>query len=158
MYPENVLEQQQNLQQRRLALEVLTNKDTRKYFHFNTLDNFICHFDSISNTDDRQWIYQALHNYLENATGLTSEIDVHSSTAIYEEYLSKIAMYYDNHLGFTMYTYLWVVIPIYFITLLIIGYFLNFYLVLLLLGALFICHMTYLYGKHKQKKLFGAFY
>ena len=158
MHNENALEQKQILQQRRLTLESLLSKETRNYFHFNTLDNFIYHFERISNSDDRQWVYHTLNNFFDEASGLIDQIDVDSSNTIYEEYLSKIASYYDSYLGFTMHTYLWVVVPMYLIALLILGYFLNFYLVLLLLSALFIYHMTYLYNKHKQKKLFGTFY
>jgi hypothetical protein len=151
-------EQQNTLRMKKVTLESLVNKDRRKYFHLNTLDNFIYHFGDILNVDDRQWIYKTLQNYINEAQGLSQKITIDSSKAIYEDYLSKVATYYDKHLGFTMYVYLWVIIGMYLAALLIITYITNIYIEIVVSSALFIYHMTYLHEKHKQKKLFGTFY
>ena len=151
-------EQQKVLQHRKAMLESFVNQNSRKYFHLNTLNNFIYHFTGISNIDDRQWIYKTLQSYMDEAHGLSQQINIDSSKSIYANYLGKVANYYDKHLGFTMYVYLWVIVIMYLVVLLIVAYATNIYIGIVLLGALYTYHMTYLYKKHKQKKLFGTFY
>src|SRR5688572_5821570 len=95
--------QQKVLQHKKATLESFVNHNSRKYFHLNTLNNFIYHFTDISNIDDRQWIYKTLQSYMDEAHGLSQQINLDSSKVIYENYLNKVANYYDKHLGFTMY-------------------------------------------------------
>jgi hypothetical protein len=95
---------------------------------------------------------------MDEAHGLSQQINIDSSKSIYANYLGKVANYYDKHLGFTMYVYLWVIVIMYLVVLLIVAYATNIYIGIVLLGALYTYHMTYLYKKHKQKKLFGTFY
>jgi hypothetical protein len=130
-----ISEQQRFLWQKRAILENLVQKEKRMYFHLNSLNNFIYHFNEITNFEDREWVFKRIINYIDEALRLTHLINLDSSKTIYKTYLEKIAKYYENYLGFTMHVYLWIITIMYLIVFAIIAYFTTVYIGLITLEA-----------------------
>ena len=76
---------------KKLSSSILTN---RKYFHLQTVKNFIQYFPAIKNNNDRLWVLNNLNDYLENCTSHINSIDRYTSSILYMKYLDKIGDFY----------------------------------------------------------------
>ena len=151
-------EQEKALNDKLRVLKNLIPEERKRFFHLNTVSNFIYHLDQIKTPDDRNWIQSTLLSYLDEAMANINSMNMEVSKQLYKSSLEKLARYYDEYLGFTMIIYLWVIVFFYLVLTVIISFFLYPYIGILPVIAVFTYHMTYLYRKHKQKKLFGTFY
>jgi hypothetical protein len=128
-----------------------------KYLHYNTVNNFIFHFNDINNNTDKEWIYVNLSEYLSICKTMNEGIDRHASSQLYDQYLDKIASYYRSNLGFIMIVSKTLYIIIYLVVFVLLAVLFNF-LVGFLVVPLLIFHFDYIGKKSKRKEAYGVFY
>jgi hypothetical protein len=80
-------------------LEEGYNKYELKYFHFNSIKNFIKYFDSIRYAKDKNDIKELMGEYF-NAIRSEDLITKEISQQFYLDYIERIAQYYVSQLDF----------------------------------------------------------
>ena len=138
----------------------LRNKSTSneaKYFHVNTIENLIVHFQQIKTENDKNWVYESLVEYFEECSGFLPSIDRETSKDLFDTYIDKITDYYHSNLGFTMLINRAVVYGVYILAILICYIFFSWYV---LVGVVvFIIFQTIrTYQKFKAKQVYGLFW
>jgi hypothetical protein len=153
-----------NLENKKVHLEVLLNElsnsitsTDRPYFHLQTIENLIFHFDEIKTENDKNWVYHGLVSYFTKCAEIVPSIDRETSTHIYDEYIDNITDYYHKHLGFSMLTNRSIVYVIYFIVLILCYVFLNWYAVLFA-ASFFILMIFKMFKKNKEKKVYSLYW
>jgi len=130
-----------------------------KYFHLNTLCNFILHFNEIKTVNDKRWIFESLKSYFVECSEYLDSMDRNTSHLLYVKYLNKVGDYYRNFLGFSIYTSLEIVLFLIIIVALLLKLlvFTWFYC----MAFAIICSLSYIIFisyKKKLKKTFGLFH
>jgi len=134
----------------------LTGLESR-YFHLNTVDNFIFHFNAIEPEEDRVWAYTKLCKFFEVCNNYIDNIDRKRGAELFRTYLSKVAMLYREKLGFALLIDKFYLITFYFIIFLIL-YFTTSVWISLISVLLFLIHYFHNFSKYRQKKLYDLFF
>lgn len=135
----------------------------RKYFHPNTIENFIFHFDEIKTETDKNWVYETLTSYFKICLDLihSSEpfdsIDSKTSKILWYDYIDKLTDYYEKNLGFDVLINRAFVYFVYLIVLTLCSVFFNFYVVLLV-ASFFIFQIYKAYKKYSKKQVYGLYW
>jgi len=133
----------------------LTSPESR-FFHLNTLDNFIFHFDEIKPEEDRVWVYKNLWMFFEACDEYIDNIDRKKGSQLFSTYLFKVAMLYRKKLHFALLIDKTYLIPFY-LTFFIILYFTTSFWISLVPILIFFVHYFYNFSKYRQKRLYGMF-
>src|SRR6266436_6151964 len=72
----------------------------KKYFHLNTIENLIFHFEEIKTENDKNWIYETLEEYLKKCLALIPSIDRNISKDLFYDNINKLTTYYHDNLCF----------------------------------------------------------
>ena len=139
-------------------LSIKIVRKSKKYFHLRSVQNFVHHFEKISNENDKLWILKNLNNYLESCESYINSIDRNISKDLYLKYLDKIGDYYRENLNFTLYTSFDILLILFTILLLTSSLFLNLISSLFLITSCFLIYIFYLMYKKKHNKTFGFFH
>ncbi len=133
-----------------------TSSET-KYFHVNTIENLIAHFQQIKTENDKNWVYESLVEYFEQCSEYLPSIDRQISKDLFYTYIDKLTDYYQSNLGFTMLINRAVVYGVYILAILICYIFFSWYV---LVGVIcFIIFQTIrTYKKFKAKQVYGLFW
>ena len=124
--------------QRKTYLQVLINElsnsvgyNDKKYFHIQTIENIIYHFENIKSENDKDWVYKILVTYFEKCSKIKTSIDRNISKNIFDEYIDKITDYYYSNLGFVMLINRPLIYFVYFVCLVLCYVFFKFYVVII---------------------------
>ena len=142
-------------------LEILSiniDQKLKKYFHLHTVQNFIHHFEEISNKNDKIWILRNLNDYIENCEIYINSIDRNISKDLYMKYLDKVGDYYRENLNFTLYTSFDILLMLFTALLFLTIFFLNWLSSIVLITFCFLVYVLYLTYKRKANKTFGFFH
>jgi hypothetical protein len=134
-----------------------TSANGRKYFHFQTIQNIIIHYDEIKTQNDKEWVYNSLLQYFAACKELGPAIDRNTSKMLFYEYVDNLADYYGKNLGFSLMLNRTVIYFFYFLCLLLTYIFVNVY-VMLVLASLFIYHIGTQYLKYKRRRVYSIFF
>lgn len=129
----------------------------KKYFHYNTIENLIFHFDEVKGENDQNWVYATLEEYLRKCFGLLPSIDRETSKGLFYEYVTKLTTYYQDNLGFTMLLNRSLVYLVYFVILGICYTFFNWY-VLIVVASFFIFQIVRVFMKYRAKRVYGIYW
>lgn len=143
-----------------MLLDELSNSITatdRRYFHLQTIENLIFHFDEIKTENDKNWVYNGLVIYFNKCAELAPSIDRETSMNMYYDYIDNITDYYYKNLGFSLLTNRSIVYLIYFIVLLLCLIFFNYYVVLLA-ASFFVFRIIVLFKKYKDRKVYSLWW
>ena len=132
-------------------------KEEKRYFHINTLENLIFHFEEIKTENDKTWVYENLVEYFKKCSEITASIDRNTSKGLFYEHIDKITDYYHSNLGFVMLVNRSIVYLIYFLILLVCYTFFNLYVVSLV-ASFFIYQIIRVFKKYKAKQVYGLFW
>jgi len=141
-------------------LDELSNSITatdRRYFHLQTIENLIFHFDEIKTENDKNWVYNGLVIYFNKCAELVPSIDRETSRNMYYDYIDNITDYYYKNLGFSLLTNRSIVYLIYFIVLVLCFIFFNYYVVLFA-ASFFVFRIIVLFKKYKDRKVYSLWW
>jgi hypothetical protein len=145
-----------NIQLEALKREI---KGSRKYFHLNTVRNFIIHFEELPNEKAKGWIFEDLCAYFIECGYYLNSIDRDISHVLYFKYLDKISIYYHDHVRFTLYPGFILILLILIVFTIVLKLFFFNWLYSILFGVFcFVTYSTYLIRKKKNKRTFGFFH
>jgi len=128
-----------------------------RYFHTNTIENLITHFEEVKTENDKNWVYESLVEYFKKCSEFTPSIDRQTSKDLFYEHIDKITDYYHNNLGFTMLINRSVVYFIYCLIILLCYIFFNLYVVAVIVFLILI-QITRTFKKFKEKQVYGLFW
>jgi hypothetical protein len=155
---------QQQIDQRKVHLQSLMNglnssivDSEKRYFHINSVENLIFHFEDIKSENDKEWVYAGLLEYLKECAENSTSIDRTASKYLFYEYIDKIADYYQNHLGFVTFLNRAVIYLFYFLVLAV-CYFLFHYYILIGVAAFIFFQIARTFIKYKGKQVYGLFW
>jgi len=146
-----------HLQTLLLELRNKVTSNETKYFHVNTIENLIVHFQQIKTENDKNWVYQSLVEYFEQCSKSLPSIDRQTSKDLFDTYIDKVTDYYHNNVGFTMLINRSVVYGVYILAILICYIFFSWY-VLVGVICVIIFQTIRTYKKFKAKKVYGLFW
>lgn len=129
----------------------------RKYFHVNTVENLIFHFDKIRTENDKNWVYENLLSYLTVCLKIGSSINKQIGEEMFYENIDKLTDYYYNNIGFSLLLNRELVYGIYILILIVCYFVFNFYIVIGL-AILFSFITIRTFRKYKEKKVYGLFW
>lgn len=134
-------------------------KSQKKYFHLNTVNNFIAHLSKIKNENAKEWISINLRDYIDDCKVFINSMDRDTSESLYLKYLTKIGDYYRVNLQFSIYASLDIVfIPFAFLIIISKVLFFNWVFSVFFGGICYLCYLLYLVRKKKNKRTFGLFH
>ena len=116
------------------------DKSALRYVHFRSIENFILYIDDIKNMYDKSKIENYINEYfyeIKNTDGLITD---EFSYYLYKNFISKIGIYFQKHLGFRVITRPSTFIPTTFVDILLFftGIFVFFVV------KLFLVHLTHI--------------
>lgn len=79
----------------------------KKYYHVNSVRNFIWHYDEISDLAAKRKIYDILISFFCEAKSKKVD-DVYLSNDLFKNHLSVIGEYYEDNLKFVVYPKIWI--------------------------------------------------
>ncbi len=123
-------ERKEHLQALISELQAAVIVSERKYYHLNTLENLIFHFEGIKAEKDKNWVYETLDEYFKECFSNTLNMDREISKRLFFEYLDKITDFYHSNLGFVVLMNRGVVYFAYLVILALCYYYFNLYVVL----------------------------
>ncbi len=129
----------------------------RKYFHINTVENLIFHFDKIRTENDKNWVYENLLSYLTVCLKIGSSINKQIGEEMFYENIDKLTDYYYSNIGFSLLLNRELVYGIYILILIVCYFVFNFYIVIGL-AILFSLITIRTFRKYKGKKVYGLFW
>lgn len=132
------------------------NKNNRRYFHPNTVNNLIFHFNEINIEADKEWILKNLREYFSECEHLCNNLSRSSGHELYMKYLYKITDYYHNNLKFVQSDR--ALFVLFYLGLFIALYFIFGFLISIIAIAIFIFRFVVLFKKYKQKRVFSLYY
>jgi hypothetical protein len=138
-----------------LSNAVLQNN--KRYFHLNTIGNLIYHFEEIENQRDRTWVYESLVEYFKKCADLVPSIDRKTSQFIFHEYLSRIAEFYDDKLGFVLLINRWVFYLVYAVVILVFYIFFKFYFAVFI-AIIFVIQIFRVFKKYRERRCYSLFW
>ncbi len=155
---------QKNFDQRKGHLQSLMNElnnsigiNEKKYFHLQTIENLIFHFERVKTENDKNWIYETIVVYFKRCSEIMTSIDRNTSKDLFYEHVDKVTDYYHNNLGFVLLINRTIVYLIYFLILLLCYIFLNFYVVIIV-ASLLMFQTFRVFKKYKEKMVYGLFW
>jgi hypothetical protein len=141
-------------------LNDLRNKVTTneiKYFHVNTIENLITHFQFIKTENDKIWVYESLVDYFEHCSHFYHSIDRETSQNIFDTYIDKITNYYHSNLGFVLLINRAVVYGVYLVAVLICSIYFKWYILVTVI-SLILYQIIRTYNKFKSKQVYSLFW
>jgi hypothetical protein len=155
---------QKQFDSRRGHLQVMLNElngsighREKKYFHVNTIENLIFHFQDIKTENDKNWVYETLQEYLKKCFELMASIDRNISRNLFKNYIDKLTNYYRNNLGFIVLLNRSIVYLVY-LTILSTCYFVFNIYVVVTIAFLFIIQTLRVFKKYREKKVYSLFW
>ena len=128
-----------------------------RYFHLNTLENLIHHFDEIKIEEDRVWTYLSLCKFLEANNNHLDDMTREKASELFNSHLLKVIEFYREHHSFALLIDTRYLVPFYLI-LFVILYFTTLFLISLIPVLLFLFHYLYNFNKYRLKWLYGLFF
>ncbi len=128
-----------------------------KYFHVNTIENLIAHFQQVKTENDKNWVYESLVEYFKKCSEFLPSIDRQTSKDLFDEYIDKITDYYHSNLGFVMLINRTVVYCVYILAISICYIFFSWYVVGIVIFFI-IFKIISTYKKVKDKQVYGLFW
>lgn len=153
----NIKNRKQNLETLLNQLTSLIGPNVKRYFHINTIENLIFHFDEIKTENDKIWIYQSLVDYFTMCSEYAPYIDRDKSKSLFYEHLDKITDYYHNNLGFSVLINRTVVYLFYIVILLLSYSYLNLY-VAIAITLLLVLQTVRTFNKYRIRRVYGLFW
>jgi hypothetical protein len=132
------------------------NKENLKYFHPNTINNLILHFNEIKIEADKEWVFNNLREYFSECYKICDNFDRRNGRELYMKYLSKITDYYYENLKFTQSDR--TLFVVFYLSLFLALYLILDYRFALPVIAIFIFRFIVLYKKYKQKRVYSLYY
>jgi hypothetical protein len=129
----------------------------KKYFHINTIENLIFHFEEIKTESDKNWIYETFQEYLRKCKEIVPSIDRNISKNLFYDNIEKLTNYYRNNLGFVVLINRSIVYFVYFVVLLVCYLFFNFYVVVIV-ASFFVFQTIRVFKKYNEKKVYSLFW
>lgn len=133
-----------------------SNKNNPKYFHPNTINNLILHFDEIKTEADKDWIFRDLREYFSECQQVCDVFNRDSGRELYMKYLSKITDYYHYHLKFVQSDR--TLFVLFYLGLFLLLYFIADLRFASIAIVFFVFRFVVLYKKYKQKRIFSLYY
>ena len=136
------------------ALKDVLDSRHKKYYHLNSIENFLFHFNNLNN-DNREIVLQLLiqcFNYYKTH----SIRDIYESLDVFQRYLKPIGKIYELQLGFSIFIKPWL-----FLLYIIPGYVLVYYLfdnnhiILYFFSLIVLSFIIYFFVKLSNKKLYA---
>ncbi len=82
--------------------KILSEKISSKYYHPNSLQNFINHFEKISNQNDKEIVQSLLNDYLDII--INDDIDNSAdSKRLFKSYIQPIGQAYSRNMPFNVF-------------------------------------------------------
>lgn len=125
-----------------------------RYYSPNTLFNLIYHLDSLEEGNKKQQIVKGINEYLDFVTE-TPICSIQDSQLAYQEYLHPIIRYYVKKVGFVSYGKPQILIPLFLLPSLLLGFLLQSVIAWIIIGLFLIFSFTYNYQKYSEKKTYG---
>ena len=131
-----------------------SNFGNKKYFHLNSIRNFIIHFENFASYTEKYFVIDLINKYFDFLIE-KAYIDQNDAKKIFYEYIQPIGIFYSKRLGFTLYTSLSTYL--FFIFFAFITFYLLKFGILFYVFTILILLARYMasYLKFKKNKVFG---
>lgn len=146
----------ETLQSKLEVIKSIIPKDEWKYFHIESVENFIFHLDSIKNDRTKKRIENEINSYL----GLVEEelANKKSLTDIYKDLYSKklysIVTFYEDELKFIKRPYYPLAILFFIILFIVLFKIFNIYAAIIIVSLIILSYTVYASSKIKSKKYY----
>lgn len=123
----------------------------KKFYHLNSIENFIHNFGLIKSDSSRNFILNSLEDYFIYCNG-NSITEIHKSLEIFNKYLKPVGKIYEKEAGFAIFIKPWLltlyIVAINFIVY-ILGSNISASIICNLIILFFIFYLAYKYKEHK---------
>jgi hypothetical protein len=136
------------------ALKDVLDSSHKKYYHLNSIENFLFHFNSLNN-DNREIVLRLLIQCFDYYR-VHSIRNIYESLDVFQIYLKPIGKIYESQLGFSIYIKPWL-----FLLYIIPGYVLIYYIfdnnhiILYIFSVIVLSFIVCFFLKVSNKKLYA---
>jgi hypothetical protein len=131
--------------------------DIKRYFHWQTIDNLIYHFDHITIEDDKRSVHASIMSFISECILVRDIIDRKLSVRLWNKHLDKVTDYYSSNLGFHLVANQLVSFAFYLLLFLAGTYFFNLFIGLVPV-AVFLIQSFLISRWRRERKAYCLFY
>jgi len=140
-----------------IGLKEQLTLNEQRYFHINTVENYVFFLDEIKSNEDKIWVYTTLSQYFLDSANYTTSIDRKKSQELFLKYLDKLTDYYQTNFGFVLIINQ-TLFASFFLLLFLICYFILGIFFSLIPVTIYLLLTIRTYKKLKEKKVYSIFY
>ena len=133
----------------------LKGRDSKRFYHLRSVENFIYHIDKIHSQSEREKMYDLLMTYFEASNQYSHYITIEDSLVLFNKYLKPIGKYYSDNHGFWIFVKPWIIIVwimIFFISMILFNVDRIVYVFFVLILSIYLCYIA---KKFIQKKVYS---